>query len=124
MYAILSGGTLLALCDKPRYIRKHARTGTYVETDKDNAIGISVCGELYNIDGKEDIPDAPQVIVTNSDMAEYVFDNRTQIAENKAASDAAIVETEDALCSLDEMYETRFTALEDVLCELDSLVSE
>ena len=59
MYAILSGGALLALCDKPRYVRLNPDSGAYVEAAPEEAIAISVNGDLYNINGGSAIPDAP-----------------------------------------------------------------
>lgn len=124
MYAILSGGALIALCDKPRYVKKNARSGVYIETDKTNAIGIAVSGKLYNIDGKNEIPDAPQAIVTQGDGSEYIFRNRARITENEATTNAAVVEIENALCDIDMAAEERLTILEDALCELDGAINE
>lgn len=124
MYAILSGGELIALCDKPRYVKKNARSGVYIETDKTNAIGIAVSGKLYNIDGKNEIPDAPQAIVTQGDGSEYIFRNRVRIEKNEATTNAAVVEIENALCDIDMAAEERLTILEDALCELDSAINE
>ena len=31
MYAIISKGELLALCERPRYVKRNAETGAYVE---------------------------------------------------------------------------------------------
>lgn len=102
MYAILSGGALIALCDKPRYIKQN-ESGVYVEADAAEAIGVSVSGDLYNINGGNAIPDAPEAVVAQHDVAEYVFRNRVRIVENEEATIAAITETENALCELDSI---------------------
>lgn len=34
MYAIISGGVLLALCDKPRYVKMNEASGAYVEAEE------------------------------------------------------------------------------------------
>lgn len=59
MYAILSGGVLLALCDKPRYVKVNEASGAYVEAEEAEAVGVSICGDLYNLVGGTAIPDAP-----------------------------------------------------------------
>lgn len=101
MYAIISEGQLVSLCDKPRYIKVHEKNGAYVETDQSEAIGISVNGTLYNISGGNEIPNAPEAIIKQSDISEYVFCNRTRISESEESVNAAIIEIEDALCELD-----------------------
>lgn len=123
MYAIVSNGALAALCEKPRYVKRHERTGVYVVTDEGDAIGLSVCGTLYNINGQEAIEGAPQAIVLQGDISEYVFRNRARIAENEEATGTAIIEIEDALCDLDTASEEKMAVMEDALCELDSKVN-
>lgn len=122
MYAILSGGALLALCDKPRYVKKNEESGAYVEAEAAEAVGVSVCGDLYNLPGGTAIPDAPEATVREGGIEEYVFRNRARIIENEEATGAAIVEVEDALCELDESTDERVSAVEDALCELDELI--
>ena len=123
MYAILSGGALLALCDKPRYVRLNPDSGAYVEAAPEEAIAVSVNGNLYNINGGNAIPDAPEAIVREDDMAEYVFGNRARIAENEETAGAAVVQLEEALCEQDAATEERLTAVEEALCELDSAIN-
>lgn len=123
MYAVLSGGVLLALCDKPRYVKVNEASGAYVEAEVEEAIGISVNGDLYNINGGDAIPDAPEAIVTDSDIAECVFRNRARIVENEETTNAAIVEVENALCDLDMAADEKLTAMEDALCELDIMIN-
>lgn len=123
MYAILSGGALVALCDKPRYVRLNPDSGAYVEAAPEEAIAISVNGDLYNINGGSAIPDAPEAIVREDDMAEYIFGNRARIAESEEAAGAAVVQLEEALCEQDAATEERLTAVEEALCELDSAIN-
>lgn len=123
MYAILSGGVLLALCDKPRYVKKNEASGAYVEAAEAEAIGISVSGDLYNFGGRAAIPDAPEAIITHSDIAEYVFRNRVRIVENEEATGAAIVEMENAMCESDAETDGRLTEVENALCELDAAIN-
>lgn len=122
MYAIMSGGALVALCDRPRYVRLNPESGAYVETTPEEAIAVSVNGDLYNINGGSAIPDAPEAVVREDDMAEYVFHNRARIVENEANTGAAVVQLEEALCEQDAATEERLTAVEEALCELDKLM--
>ncbi len=123
MYAILSSGVLIALCDKPRYIKKNKASGAYIEATETEAIGISVSGSLYNLPGGDAIPDAPEAVVTQSEAAEYVFRNRVRIEENEAVQGAAIISMEDALCEQDAANDMRVSAIEDAICELDSSIN-
>ena len=123
MYAVISDGVLLALCDKPRYVKMNEASGAYVEAEEAQAEGISVNGDLYNIGGGSAIPDAPQAVVTEGEVSEYVFLNRARIAENEESTNTAIVEIEEALCELDTASTENATAVEDSLCELDEMIS-
>ena len=123
MYAILSGGVLLALCDKPRYVKVNEASGAYVEAEEAEAIGVAVWGDLYNLVGGTAIPDAPEAIITHSDIAEYVFRNRVRIEENEETQGAAIIGMEDALCEQDAANDVRMSAIEDAVCELDSIIN-
>lgn len=123
MYAILSGGALLALCDKPRYVKVNEESGAYVEATEAEAVGISVNGDLYNLPGGESIPDAPEAVIRDGDITEYVFRNKAKIEENEEATGSAIVAVENAVCDLDENTEERLSAVETALCELDEFIN-
>lgn len=116
MYAILSEGQLIALCDKPRYVKIKEETGVYIESEsKEDALALSVNGTLYNLIGKDNIPDAPEALVRDTSVSEYVFNNKIQINKNEAAA----ITIEDALCEQDSNIEERLAMIEDALCELD-----
>lgn len=123
MYEILSGGALVSLCDKPRYVRLNPDSGCYVEAVPEEAIAVAVNGNLYNIKGGNAVPNAPEAVVREADGAEYVFGNRARIAENEQATGAAVVQLEEALCEQDAATEERLTAVEEALCELDSVIN-
>ena len=62
MYAIISKGELLALCERPRYVKRNEETGAYVEAAEAEAIGIAVGGEGYNLPGGTALPDPPEAL--------------------------------------------------------------
>lgn len=119
MYAILSNGELLALCERPRYVKRN-QDGVFVEAPKDKAEGIAVGGEVYNLPGGSAITDAPEALVQEAEASEYVFRNRVRIIENEETTGAAIIAMEEALCEMDNASEERLAAVEEALCELDN----
>ena len=73
MYKIISAGKIVALCDAPRYVTRNPDTGALVETTAEDAIGVSVAGTLYNLNGGSGIPDAPEAVVSEVEGGEMVF---------------------------------------------------
>jgi hypothetical protein len=122
MYEIISAGDLVALCEKPRYVKTND-TGTYVEAQPEDAIGIAVAGTLYNLEGSNAIPDAPEAIVREGDASEYIFQNKAQITKNAESASVAIIGVEDAMCDMDAANDERLTGIEDALCELDEAIN-
>lgn len=123
MYAILSGGKLLALCEKPRYVRMNEQTGAYVEADSEGATGIAVGGEVYNLPGGTAIQDAPEALVVKRDEAEFIFQTKAHIVKVEETTGTAIVGIEEALCEMDSASEDRVTALEQAMCDMDEIIS-
>lgn len=119
MFAIMSNGALVSLCEQPRYV-KQSETGVYIEATAAEAIGVSVNGNLYNINGGNNIPDAPEATIAERDGSEFVFKNRARIEKNEAETGAAIISIEDALCEMDTAENDNMAAIEDALCEIDS----
>ncbi len=120
MYAIMSGGALVALCDKPRYVRRNPSSGAYIEAAREEAEAIAVRGDLYNLPGSDIIPDAPEALVSEAEIPEFVFQNQTRITANESA----VAGAEDALCEQDSAADTRLGALEDAICELDAAINQ
>lgn len=123
MYAIISRGVLVALCDRPRYIKVNPKTGAYVEASEVEAVGIAVGGDVYNLFGRMDIEGAPEAIIRDNDVAEFVFRNSVKISENEEATNAGFAEVEDAVCEFETSADERMSAMEDALCELDTLIN-
>lgn len=73
MYKIISAGKIVALCDTPRYVTRNPDTGALVEATVEDAIGVSVAGTLYNLNGGSGIPDAPEAVVSEVEGGEMVF---------------------------------------------------
>lgn len=73
MYKIISAGKIVALCDAPRYVTRNPDTGALVEATAEEAIGVSVTGTLYNLNGGSGIPDAPEAVVSEVEGGEMVF---------------------------------------------------
>jgi hypothetical protein len=122
MYEIISVGNLVALCEKPRFVKRN-ESGIYVEAQPEDAVGISVAGTLYNLEGGNAIPDAPEAIVREGDASEYIFQNKAKIAQNAESTSVAIIGVEDAMCEMDEATDERLTAVENALCELDEAIN-
>ncbi|MBQ7609096.1 MAG: hypothetical protein IJU76_14195 [Desulfovibrionaceae bacterium] len=97
MYQIVSNGEVVALCDKPRYVRVKPQSGAYIETDAEHAEALAVNGVLYSLPDKTPIGDAPVAFVSSVDGGNFVFDNYVP-ASKYAASIAAL---EDAMCEID-----------------------
>lgn len=91
MYAILSGGALLAFCDKPRYVKVNEGSGAYVEAEAEEASGISVNGTLYNLPGGTAIAGALEAVVSEVESGELIFQNAVQIQSVGEASNIAFV---------------------------------
>lgn len=90
MYAIMSGGALLALCDRPRYVKKNDE-GVYIEVQEPEAEGIAVNGDLYNLPGGTAIPGAPEAVPTEAESGELIFQNTARIQTVGEASNIAFV---------------------------------
>jgi len=120
MYAILSGGALLALCDKPRYVRLNPDSGAFIEAAKEDAEAIAVRGELYNLPGGSAVPGAPEALAVEREVPEFVFQNQARITANESA----VAGAEDAICEQDTAAEMRLGALEDAICELDAAINQ
>ena len=88
MYVIVSNSNIVALCDKPCYVKVKPQSGALIETDAEQAEAVSVKGTLYSLPNKPPFKDAPQATVSLVDGATFMFDNfipASQHAEDIAA---------------------------------------
>ena len=115
MYAIISKGELLALCERPRYVKRNEETGAYVEAAEAEAIGIAVGGEVYNLPGGTAIPDAPEALAQEGEAEEYVFRNHARIIENEEATNAAFAAVEEAIRSIPHVAGVEFISKDQML---------
>lgn len=97
MYRIISGGKVIALCDAPRYVKVKKESGAFIQCDKDEAEGVAVAGEVYNLEGRATIENAPEAQISVVDGGLMVFDG--YVDKNKYASEMTALEN--ALCEID-----------------------
>lgn len=110
MVKIISEGKTIAICDEPRYIRLKAETGAYVRATQENAQGIAVLGEPYNLPGHIEITrttvkdeetrelenvTAPEVYVVEVDGGEIAFQQDAKISEVDEASTTGLMAVTD-----------------------------
>lgn len=110
MVKIISEGATIALCDAPHYIRLKAETGAYVGATQEDAQGIAVLGEPYNLPGHDEITrtvlkneetgetetvTAPEAYVVEVDGGEISFAQDEKIAEVDEASTTGLIAVTD-----------------------------
>lgn len=122
MYAIYSRGALIALVKSPRYVRAN-EDFILVEASEDEADAIAVNGTLYNMPGRTIIADAPEAVLREADLEEYVFENQVHAEKDVSRANARISIVEDAVCDLESALSSRLAVLEDAICELDSIIN-
>ncbi|MBP3723582.1 MAG: hypothetical protein J6I62_10065 [Selenomonadaceae bacterium] len=65
MYQIIVGGNVVALCDKPRFIKVNEKSGAYIEATEKDAQGVSADGVAYNLVGHDEI----KTIIVNEETS-------------------------------------------------------
>lgn len=95
MYKIVSDQGVVAICDKPRFIKRDQRNGCFVEADPESATGVAVSGTPYNLPGHEEIEDAPTAYVSEVDGGEFIFqaqaETRSEVQAVNLCSSIAFV---------------------------------
>ena len=97
MYKIVSNGEIIALCDKPRYVKKKVDSGAYIQCSESEAEAIAISGNLYNLPGNNKIENAPEVNILTVDSGEILFSGYV----DKQSFLNEISSIEDALCEID-----------------------
>ena len=81
MYKVSSGGKIIAICDKPRFIKLNNESGAYVEAGQAEAIGVVVGGKVYNYGGNQIAEGAEEVIVSEIDSGELLLNLQAEAEE-------------------------------------------
>ena len=78
MYQIIVCGEVVALCDKPRFIKINEKSGAYIEATEEDAQGVAAGTLAYNLPGHSEI------------KIMRVVDEETGTTETVTASEADI----------------------------------
>ena len=97
MYRVTCGSEIIALCDKPRFVRKKIESGAYIQCREDEADGVAVAGEVYNLQGKTRIEGAPEAQIVEVDGGIELFAG--YVDKNQYTSEISALEN--ALCEMD-----------------------
>jgi len=90
MYEIISGGVLIALCETPRYIKRKEKTGAYIEATAEDAEGIAVGGDIYNLPGGSAIEGAPEAAIRPAESGECIFRTQKEVEAVKTETEATV----------------------------------
>ena len=96
MYKIISGGEVIAICDKPRFVKVSETSGTLVRCEASEATGIVVGGEYHSkantfaveIDGGEYTFSVDRRVKESEDISKTVF---AVLAENETLPEEKIL---------------------------------
>ena len=89
MYEIRKGDSVIALSEKPNYIRRV--DGCYCLCSEQEAQGVAVAGTPYRLHGNDELPDLDAVIVVERDGGEIIKESegRVDALEKDRESQAA-----------------------------------
>ena len=123
MYKIISDGEIVTLCDEPRYIKISPTSGCYIQTTKEEAVGLAARSMPFNLPGHTEITrieiddeekgttktvTAPEAFVMEVDGGEVSFDTKNKVEESDGkivVIDHSLTDTQMALCEVYEMLE-------------------
>lgn len=101
---ITTSGTELGMTDSVRFI-KVSSEGSFIESTKDEAVGIAFKGSPYNLAGQNAIDGAETVLIVETDGGGEVAELRVktaQQAEELAQSDETAIALYERLAQQDE----------------------
>lgn len=90
MYEIIKGGVVLAMTEKPTYIRV-AENGCYTLCEAVQAQGVAVAGTVYHLEGLPALEGAEDVTLRETDAGEQVMIAKRAAAEVQATNSIAFV---------------------------------
>lgn len=90
MYEIIKGGVVLAMTEKPTYIRV-AENGCYTLCEAAQAQGVAVAGTVYHLEGLPALEGAEDVTLRETDAGEQVMIAKRAAAEVQATNSIAFV---------------------------------
>ena len=76
MYEIRKDGGVIALTEKPNYIRRHA-DGFYILCEEKDAQGVAVDGTAYHLFGREDMEGLETVVLAETDAGSILQEQET-----------------------------------------------
>lgn len=90
MYEIIKGGVVLAMTEKPTYIRV-AENGCYTLCEAAQAQGVAVAGSVYHLEGLPALEGAEDVTLRETDAGEQVMNAKREAEEVQATNSIAFV---------------------------------
>lgn len=101
-----NSGELVGFCDNIRYITYDANSGTCCQAfGADDADGIAIGGNPYNIGNEEKIPGVGFVDIDEVDSGEYHFQTNNQVVKSTgeiADMQGLILEQDNTICIMQE----------------------
>lgn len=92
MYRVISieRSKEIGLIEKPRYIKRGTQSA-FVQTTKEDACGVAVNGDPYNLFGHSEIEGADTVLLVETDAARVIAEQNKAVEEQQVISDIAFV---------------------------------
>lgn len=127
MYVINSEGERLIYCEAPRYIKVNPNSGCFVQAEEDDAQGVAVMGNPFNLPGHTEIMRDVFIPTEGGEEGEGTVERqvapeaevqRVDNYEFLMGLEDTGIETEDAICELSVEYANRLATVEDAVCEL------
>lgn len=115
MYEIRKAGDVLALMERPNYIRKHP-DGFYILCEEEAAQGVAVDGTAYRLMGRAGMEVLDEVQAIECDGGGILYRQGKDAATSRA-------EIETALCDIDAANEEAHASYETALCDIDEAMN-